>query len=163
MQTTVDAHFLGTVHHSGADQRRPLNARRLQSKGRLVGLEKGLEPCRDNAARKLLDNVLVKAILVHHATLDLERGARHGHNTSRVERTQAIGNQPQGAARADKRLMPRIAQAMKRLDDRPRGTHRREVLIGHVIGIERRQRAVHVKKQYGGIGARINHMGSFRG
>ena len=100
---------------------------------------------------------------MHHAALDLERGARHGNDARGVERTQAIGDEPQGTTRADKRLVPCVAQTMKRLDHRLRGTNRRKVLIGHIVGIERRQRAVHVKKEYGGIGARINHMGSFRG
>ena len=118
---------------------------------------------RGNAMRELLDNVLVKAVLVHHASLDLERGSRHGNDARGVERTQAVRNEPQGATRADKRLMPCVMQTMKRLDRRLRRANRRKVLIGHIVGIERRQRAVHVKKEHGGIGARINHMGSFRG
>ena len=100
---------------------------------------------------------------MHHATLDLERGARHGNDTRRLQSTQAIGNQPQGTTRADKRLVPCVAQTMKRLDHRLRGANRRKVLIGHIVGIERRQRAVHVKKEHSGFGTRINHMGSFRG
>ena len=100
---------------------------------------------------------------MYHAALDLERRSRHGNDTRRVQRAQAIGNQPQGTTRADKCLVSRVAQTMKRLDDRLRGVNRRKVLVGHVVGIERRQRAVHVKKEHGGIGARINHMGSFRG
>lgn len=100
---------------------------------------------------------------MHHAALDLERGARHGNDTRRVQRAQAIGNQPQGTARADKCLVARIAQATKCIDNSLRRMDCIEVLIGHIVGVERRQRTVHVKKQYGGIGARINHMGSFRG
>ena len=76
---------------------------------------------------------------------------------------QAIGNQPQGTARADKCLVTGIAQAIKCIDNSLRRMDCIEVLIGHIVGIERRQRAVHVKKEHGGIGARINHMGSFRG
>ena len=100
---------------------------------------------------------------MHHAALDLERRSRHGNDARGVERAQAIGDQPQGTTRADKCLVTRIAQAMKRLDDRLRGANRRKVLVGHVVGIERRQRAVHVKKEHSGFGTRINHMGSFRG
>ena len=100
---------------------------------------------------------------MHHAALDLECRSRHGNDTRRLQSTQTIGNQPQGTTRADKCLVTRIAQAMKRLDHRLRGANRRKVLVGHVVGIERRQRAVHVKKEHGRIGARINHMGSFRG
>ena len=100
---------------------------------------------------------------MHHAALDLERGACHGNDARGVERTQTVRDEPQGTTRADKCLVSRVAQTMKRLDDRLRGVNRRKVLVGHVVGIERRQRAVHVKKEHGGIGARINHMGSFRG
>ena len=100
---------------------------------------------------------------MHHAALDLERGSRHGNDARGVERTQAIGDKPQGAARADKCLVPCIAQCTERLNHRLRGTNRRKVLIGHIVGIERRQRAVHVKKEHGRFGTRINHMGSFRG
>ena len=151
------------MHHRSADQRRLLNARGFQGKSSHVGLEKGLNPCRGHTACKLRDNAFVKAVLIHHAALDLERGARHGNDARGVERTQAIGDEPQGATRADKRLVSRVAQTMKRLDDRLRGANRRKVLVGHVIGIERRQRAVHVKKEHSGFGTRINHMGSFRG
>ena len=100
---------------------------------------------------------------MHHAALDLERRSRHGNDTRGVERTQAVRDEPQGATRADKRLVPRVAQTMKRLDDHLRGANRRKVLIGHIVGIERRQRAVYIKKEHSGFGARINHMGSFRG
>ena len=151
------------MHHRSADQRRLLNTRGFQGKSSHVGLEKGLNPCRGHTARELRDNVLVKAILMHHAALDLERRSRHGNDTRGVERTQAIGNEPQGATRADKRLVPCVAQTMKRLDHRLRRANRRKVLIGHIVGIERRQRAVHVKKEHSGFGTRINHMGSFRG
>ncbi len=91
-QTAVDAHFLGAVHHRSADQRRLLNAHRLQGKSSHVGLEKGLNPCRGHTARKLLDNVLVKAVLMHHAALDLERRSRHGNDTRRLQSAQTIGN-----------------------------------------------------------------------
>ena len=100
---------------------------------------------------------------MYHTALDLERGTRHGNDARGAKRTQAIGDEPQGATRADKRLVSRVAQTMKRLDDRLRGANRRKVLVGHVVGIERRQRAVHVKKEHSGFGTRINHMGSFRG
>ena len=126
------------MHHRRADQRRLLNAHGLQRKGRSIGLEKNLDAGIHNAARELLDNVLAKAVLVYHAALDLERGARHGNDTRRVQRAQAIGNQPQGTTRADKRLVPCVAQTMKRLDHRLRGANRRKVLIGHIVGIERR-------------------------
>ena len=151
------------MHHRSADQRRLLNAHRLQRKGRSIGLEKNLDAGIHNATRELRDNVFVKAVLVYHTALDLERGTRHGNDARGVKRTQAIGDKPQGAARADKCLVPRITQCMKRLNHRLRGANRRKVLIGHIVGIERRQRAVHVKKEHSGIGARINHMGSFRG
>ena len=59
--------------------------------------------------------------------------------------------------------MSRVAQTMKRLDNGLRRVDRIEVLIGHIVGIERRQRAVYIKKEHSGFGARINHMGSFRG
>ena len=151
------------MHHRSADQRRLLNAHGLQRKGRSIGLEKGLNPCRGHTARKFLDNVLVKAVLMHHAALDLERRSRHGNDTRRVQRAQAIGNQPQGTTRADKCLVTCIAQATKRIDNGLRRMDCIEVLIGHIVGIERRQRAVHVKKEHSGFGTRINHMSSFRG
>ena len=163
MQTAVDAHFLGAVHHRSADQRRLLNTRGFQGKSSHVGLEKGLNPCRGHTARKLLNNVLVKAVLMHHAALDLERRSRHGNDTRRVQRAQAIGNQPQGTTRADKCLVTRIAQTTKCIDNSLRRMDCIEVLIGHIVGIERRQRAVHVKKEHSGFGTRINHMSSFRG
>ena len=100
---------------------------------------------------------------MHHAALDLERRPRHGNDTRRVQCTQAIGNQPQGATRADKCPVTRIAQSTKCIDNSLRRMDCIEVLVGHIVGIERRQRAVHVKKEHGGFGARINHMGSFRG
>ena len=99
---------------------------------------------------------------MHHAALDLERRSRHGNDTRRVQRAQAIGNQPQGTTRADKCLVTRIAQTTKCIDNSLRRMDCIEVLIGHIVGIERRQRAVHVKKEHSGFGTRINHMGSFR-
>ena len=100
---------------------------------------------------------------MHHAALDLERGSRHGNDTRRLQSAQAIGNQPQGTPRADKCLVARTAQTTKCIDNGLRRVDRIEVLIGHIVGIERRQRAVYIKKEHSGFGARINHMGSFRG
>ena len=82
------------MHHRRADQRRLLNAHGLQRKGRSIGLEKNLDAGIHNATRELLNNVLVKVVLMHHAALDLERRSRHGNDTRRVQRAQAIGNQP---------------------------------------------------------------------
>ena len=61
------------------------------------------------------------------------------------------------------RLAIRRAESLEVLRNAEEVVVWRKPDTGHVVGIERRQRAVHVKKEHSGFGTRINHMGSFRG